>query len=474
MVSLIDQISEDEKSEIVRQFTNGKTHQEIGDIVGKQRRTIMKICKVLNLTRSRQEAASLKNSSRIDNDENIRFIKENRDKLSLRQIADKLNSSISAVHRICSKYDMNMNIDVFKQLQSERMRASWTVEKKIEARNKSLSLVTPELRKNLSDGSKRLWRNNDYKITQSIERAKQNGRVSSLQCILYSILDDLNVKYFREYSDKPNDPETIIGPYNFDCAIPRTNDILLVECHGDYWHSLDKTIKKDIQKSSYIANNFRGTHKLVSIWEHEFQCQDKIAELLKYWLGIKDFSNVDFEFSSVSIREIPVNTSNILLDKYHYLSGCGRGGIIFGAFLGSELIAVCVFSSLVRQNLPYENSTTRELSRFCIHPKYRKKNFGTWFMSRAIKMLPNRFKLIVSYCDTTFNHDGALYKACNFRLDGTVKPDYWYVSKDGWVMGKKKLYSKAVQMKMKEREYADIYGYSRIYGDEKLRFLFER
>ena len=129
---------------------------------------------------------------------------------------------------------------------------------------------------------------------------------------------------------------------------------------------------------------------------------------------------------------------------------------------------------MVRQNLPYDTNAARELSRFCIHPRYQKKNFGSWMISRCLKLLPDKIRTVVSYCDTTFNHDGALYKACNFVLDGSVRPDYWYVNDNKWVMHKKTLYQHAVKMSMTEIDYAKKYGYWRVYGTEKLRFIYTR
>ena len=89
-------------------------------------------------------------------------------------------------------------------------------------------------------------------------------RVSSIQTQLYSILDDIGVKYFREYNDREDDVQCKIGPYSFDCVIPYGNKTLLIECQGDYWHNTEPHIINDKQKSSYIANNFP---------DHEFVCK---------------------------------------------------------------------------------------------------------------------------------------------------------------------------------------------------------
>ena len=67
------------------------------------------------------------------------------------------------------------------------------------------------------------------------------------------LLDDLNIKYYREYNEKEADSECIIGPYNFDCVILRENQPdLVIECQGDYWHTQEKSIRMDQSKSTYI------------------------------------------------------------------------------------------------------------------------------------------------------------------------------------------------------------------------------
>ncbi|MBD3350019.1 MAG: hypothetical protein GF364_00855 [Candidatus Lokiarchaeota archaeon] len=458
---------------ITELFNSGMTHQEIGNIVGKPRRTVMRLCNKLGLKRTKSEAAALKIKSPIDKPEIVDFIKENRHSMSLEEIAVKFGSSISSVQRLCNKHDIELDKEKYREEQSKKMIAAWTDEKKAIASEKSRLLVTGELRQKLSLGTKKLWEQDKYRSVQAIKRSEQSWSISSIQSQLYEMLDDLGVKYYREHDDKPNDSETVIGPYNFDCVVPVSEKVLLIECQGDYWHSISKAVIKDEQKKSYINNNF-SNYELKYLWEHEFRCRDRVFETLKYWLGITQVEICDFSFCDVNIVQINTKTANKLLDKYHYLSGCGRGGIIYGAFYNGNLIAVCSFSSLIRQNLPYDRKTSRELSRFCVHPKFQKKNFGSWFISRALKKLPINIKTVISYCDTTFNHDGALYKACNFVEDGEVRPDYWYVDENKWVMHKKTLYSHAMKMGVKETEFAEEYGYERVYGSKKIRYIYLR
>lgn len=300
-------------------------------------------------------------------------------------------------------------------------------------------------------------------------RSNQSGKISSIQTMLYSILDDLDVLYYREYEDRPNDLQCALGPYTFDCVIPRNDDRdILVECQGDYWHSQEKAIRVDKAKATYCERYLSDKYELKYLWEHEFSCKDKIIELLKYWLGLTQLDVVDFVFSDIVIKRSKAKDYRELLSKYHYLPNAGKGGVAYGAYLGDELVAICVFSSLVRQNIQidgFSRDVTRELSRLCIHPRYQKKNFASWFVSRCLKLLDG-IECVVSYCDTTFNHSGSIYKAVGFVQDKEVRPDYWYVDDRGWVMYKKTLYGHAVKMGIKERKYAEKFGYKRVYGNK--------
>ncbi len=333
------------------------------------------------------------------------------------------------------------------------------------------------------ENSKRIWDDEErrYKMStirrdpNNTERLKLNARIggiasiqsqenrtSSLQKILYSILDDLNIQYHKEFA---------IGPYVFDCLV---NNIL-IECNGDYWHTLPKNSARDKAKRTYIER-YHQQYILKSIWEHEFKNRDKIYQLLKNWLKINN-EIIDFDFSEVKISKPSSAEYKKLLEKYHYLSSAGRGGIVYGGYLNNELISVIVFSPLSRQNISvdgFDISEVRELSRLCIKPTHQKRNFASWFISRCLKLLNKKYKAVISYADTTFNHNGAVYKASNFSLDSVTKPDYWYVSTDGWVMHKKTLYNHARSLGMTEKDFAVTKGYKIVWGREKLRYLYRR
>jgi GNAT superfamily N-acetyltransferase len=375
-------------------------------------------------------------------------------------------------------YRTNITSKIRKQTSSQSFKAKMAgITKNLwandEYRNKVLATKsTPEFKAKMAA----IASSPGYKKKLAIA-ANRLPSISSLQVQLYSLLDDLGVKYYREREGN-SDSECIIGPWAFDCVIPRCGQkTLLIECNGDWVHSLPSKRAADRAKSTYISKYHSDSYELKTIWEHEFADFNRVAETIKYWLGLTKYSINDFDFHDVIIRSCAAADYRGLLNKYHYLPNAGRGGIAYGAYLNTKLVAVCVFSPLPRQNINIRNlpfDIVRDLSRLCIHPNYQKRNFGSWFVARCIKMLPLKYRAVVAFADTTFNHTGSIYKACNFEFDGEVKPEYWYTSHDGWVIHKKTLYNKAVKLGLTEREYVDRFNYVKTHGYKKLRFVFMR
>jgi hypothetical protein len=311
---------------------------------------------------------------------------------------------------------------------------------------------------------KAIFNSPEVREKMAIARASQSGRISSIQTMLYAYLDELGIEYHKEGE------QTRIGYYVFDCLVVHNNKKILIECQGDYWHSLENAERNDRSKFTYI-NRYFPEYEIMYVWEHEFYCKDRVLDRLKLKLGL-DIETKEFNFSDLTIREINNIGAKTFLDLYHYL-GKDRGGRAFGAFDGDLLIAVIVFSPPLRQNTAGQfgliDGEIRELSRLCIHPSYHKKNFASWFIKRTLKQID--CKLVIAYADTTVGHDGGIYKASNFKLHHIVPADYWYVDTSGYVMHKRTLYGRAVKQKMTEAEFAEAKGYIRKYGGEKLCFI---
>lgn len=318
-----------------------------------------------------------------------------------------------------------------------------------------------EVRQAIAKEARKRWQTTIYREKMAEIRSKQLQTTSKIQLLLYQILEDLSITYHKE------GPETKIGWYLFDCCIPGPNgQKILIECQGDYWHSITNAQVRDRQKFTYITRYFPNC-KLVYLWEREFYQVGKIRSKIGSLLGHYE-DNIDFDFSEIEVRKLNTNdTTKEFLNLYHYL-GPGRGGIRIAAFHKGAMVGVALFSTKLRQNLNFPNGSL-ECSRFCIHPNYHKKNFASWLLSRCTKLLPSI--TLYAYADSTVGHEGTIYKAAGWQLDHHVPPDYWYVDQEGYVMHKKTLYNRAINLKLTEKEFADKYGYGKIVGGEKTCFI---
>jgi hypothetical protein len=258
--------------------------------------------------------------------------------------------------------------------------------------------------------------------------------------------------------------------------IPRENQKnLLIEINGDWVHSLPQKINSDKQKFTYYERYLSNTYDLKYIWEHEFYVSSRIKNLIQYWIGITETIK-EFNFSDTIIKAISAQEAENLLNKYHYLSKLGRAGYYYGGHIDNNLSSVAVFAPVGRiESLNGILKPALELTRFCIHPFYQQKNYASYLISRFLKILHkdhSELRSIIAFSDTTFNHFGTIYKATNWKFLNTVKPDYWYADQNGWVMHKKTLWNRATNLKMTESEYAMKYNFSKVFGNEKQKFLF--
>jgi hypothetical protein len=314
-----------------------------------------------------------------------------------------------------------------------------------------------------------LWKKPDFREKVAAGTGKSivltgNGS-SNLHKVFKSILDELLIPYEEEYQ---------VGPYLFDFKL-NFKKPMLVEIQGDYWHHLSQSIERDKRKATYIGL-FSESYDFKVLWEYEFYTKDRVKNKLLLWSGkVKLPKQVDFTFKDLVIKEVDAKSARIFLSHYHYTCNLGRGGFILGAFLRNKLIATIIFSHVIRKEVAdkqkLKTSQITEISRFAIADQYQKKNFGSWFIRKAIPKLPNEIKMIISFSDMTFGHEGIIYKASGFKLDGEVRPTYWYVDKNGWVMHKKTLYEHARSLRMNESEFAEKYLYRKTYGSYKLRYI---
>lgn len=302
------------------------------------------------------------------------------------------------------------------------------------------------------------WSNGDYE-----EVRKGHNRDTWLQRSFRMLCESLGIEYAEEYVVDSR------VPYSFDFKVGN----ILIELDGDYWHSLRNVAINDRQKDSWIRNN-HPEFKLIRIKEHEAKCVGKL-----YKTVIAELDGVrlpSFKLSEVRICQIDRSLAVDFLNAYHYIGKPRPGGLAVGGFVGSKLIAVVLFQRPIRQQSATSSGSswdrTYEISRLVVAPGYNKKNLVSYLLSRTMRLLPEDVELVISYADSAYGHDGACYKASNFKLERIVRPGYHY-ERDGLMMHKKTLWDHAMRMKKSERNYAIENGYKKVLTTEKLKFVFK-
>ena len=123
-------------------------------------------------------------------------------------------------------------------------------------------------------------------------------------------------------------------------------------------------------------------------------------------------------------------TKEWLLHKHYAKRTCSIS-YAFGLFEGLQLIGVCTFGKPPSPPLCVgvcgsENSDfVYELNRLCVNDGLP-KNTLSYFVSQCLKMLPPL--IIVSYADTSQNHNGYIYQATNWIYTGlSAKRTDWKV-----------------------------------------------
>ena len=103
----------------------------------------------------------------------------------------------------------------------------------------------------------------------------------------------------------------------------------------------------------------------------------------------------------------------------------------FGLFKDDEMIGVVTFgtpsSAPLRKGIAGVEFSNHilELNRLCL--RYNKKNQASFLVANAIKLLPKN-KIIISFADTSQNHKGIVYQACNFTYHGlSAKRTDWKI-----------------------------------------------
>lgn len=119
------------------------------------------------------------------------------------------------------------------------------------------------------------------------------------------------------------------------------------------------------------------------------------------------------------------------LKNIHYAKRIPHISFSFGLFENKNLVGIITYGSppspfLAKGICGEEYKTNvRELNRLCL--LNNKQNEASILISRSLKLLP-KISIVVSYADTSMNHNGYVYQATNFLYTGiSAKRNEWRV-----------------------------------------------
>lgn len=124
--------------------------------------------------------------------------------------------------------------------------------------------------------------------------------------------------------------------------------------------------------------------------------------------------------TGLRVHQVSSQVANIAVVRHHYLHRKTSISFAYGLYKGPKLMGVVTFGTPPSRHLqmsacPSDPSKVLELNRLWVDDVLP-HNTESWFVSRALKMLPPR--IVVSYADPKFGHYGYIYRALNFHYAG--------------------------------------------------------
>lgn len=199
---------------------------------------------------------------------------------------------------------------------------------------------------------------------------------------------------------------------------------------------------------------------------------------------------LSIEGETEGLRVVPIGyrEAEALIVEGHYIGHLRKSGFQVGLY-DRELVGVAVFGQPSREGVARafggDLKSVIELLRFYTTDAYGE--LGTWFLSRAVKLLPRQYEIVVAYSDPEAGHYGGLYQAASWiYLGRTSGTPYWYEDADGQRIGKQTPWKAAKRERDAgrapasetpaegERRIASERGWVRVDGETKYRYAYPR
>lgn len=137
------------------------------------------------------------------------------------------------------------------------------------------------------------------------------------------------------------------------------------------------------------------------------------------------------------VRPVALQTARRMVKQYHYARGGSNTAVAcFGlfhrerVFWDADCYGVTWWLPPIRAAaitvLPDDPDNVLALSRMVIHPG-APRNAATFLLARSVKLLPPRWRALVTYADTWRGHTGGVYRAANWTYVGETQPEPTFI-----------------------------------------------
>lgn len=181
----------------------------------------------------------------------------------------------------------------------------------------------------------------------------------------------------------------------------------------------------------------------------------------KYW------EDLDLDLNKAIVRPVDLNTSKKIIEQYEWL-GCMPAitWYCYGIYFEGHCGGVVVFSPEYIENLgrwdkyDYTGKIILLSRGVCLH--WTPINTNSKLIMAAIKMLPEKYKIVTATTDHLAGEIGTIYQACNFYYVGSMRdanpniPNSKDGDRDAWLIGNKLYGSRAIRMKFGDTKLETI------------------
>ena len=189
---------------------------------------------------------------------------------------------------------------------------------------------------------------------------------------------------------------------------------------------------------------------------HQKLVRDEMQE--KESSGDRWWESIDLSLAKAEVRQIELSEAKKLIEVYEWLHCMPAISLYaYGIFFDGHIGGCVVFSTEYSENLgvwdKYDfTGKMLLLSRgVCVH--WTPKNSNSKLIMSAIKLLPEKYKVITATIDRLAGEIGTIYQACNFVYVGRMKKAKY---KDAWLIDGKKYGSRSMRMLVGTQRMADI------------------